>query len=337
MISFCFLFFFNLCIYLFLLLLLYIYIYIYIFFFCFLFFVFCLFLFFYFVLLLFLLLFLFRARCDFWDVSSPSTITTYTLTVTAPDEEDWLFPVPNLSKPYESPDPSQSDLHCPTVTVPEPALSSSQLTISPWDFLKDATVSLREFQREGASAPVTVQVLHPSPSSSALSSLSCSPHTAQVNHQLNHSIASHNSHMLICAMVSKPTTFSITPSNHIHQNSSNSFPNLFAVRNFKIPKKNKVISSSKPAGTPHTHQPTIPSASPPGPAEDVRTDSEEAVANSVALARQHKGLCTAPCSLVFSIVNSSGRRWTSFDLKGGCGFLHTEMFIWRANFNFLLI
>ena len=92
--------------------------------------------------------FLCSASCEFWDVKNPSSVTMYTLTVTAPDTEDWLLATPTSSDLSEPIDASQPDLHCTMITVGEASAPSA--ICSPWDSLNEQ-LSLPSKKRKDSS------------------------------------------------------------------------------------------------------------------------------------------------------------------------------------------
>ena len=58
----------------------------------------------------------YRCRCDFWSVRCPSVPCTYTLILSAPEEEDWWT---SLAPSMEGTTVEAPDLGCPCVTVGE--------------------------------------------------------------------------------------------------------------------------------------------------------------------------------------------------------------------------
>ena len=57
-----------------------------------------------------------RCSCDFWSVQCPSVPCTYTLTLSAPQEEDWWG---GHAPSMEGTTVEAPDLGCPCVTVGE--------------------------------------------------------------------------------------------------------------------------------------------------------------------------------------------------------------------------
>ena len=190
-------------------------------------------------------------------------------------------------------------------------------------------------QPEG-DGPVAVQVLIPAatsiPCSNSLSSLASTIKAIQTpkSHALlNHIIAtaSRNPQVISCLSLTPATSSVVTSlsSNLPLSNSVKSFPNSSALKKFKIPKKSTpakqaVKSQSVPSPQTTPKSKSMAPSSSPLPSQPLEISKEysstEAAANSVCLKRKRCGLSTTPCNLLFTITNSSGRKWTSYDLEG---------------------
>ena len=127
----------------------------------------------------------------------------------------------------------------------------------------------------------------------------------------------------------------LTPS-HPHRNHlmspSNHFPNMDAIRSFRIPKKRHEALSTPPPPSPpsqphfqvlHTSPPpsqphfqVLHSSLSPPPSRPHNAPSEEAVSNSVCVRRQQADLATTPYALTFTLSSSDGHSWTDSSLEG---------------------